>query len=172
MQIALIAAMAENRIIGKENSLPWRLPEDLRHFRKLTLGKPIIMGRRTYESLGKPLPGRRNIVVTANQHYLADGCVIVHSLEQALDQSAAAPEAMIIGGATLYAEALPRACRMYLTLVHQVFAGDVSFPEFDPSAWREVEREDHEPGDLNPFAYSFITLDRISRQIDPDRQAG
>jgi dihydrofolate reductase len=165
MQIAIIAAMAENRVIGKENSLPWRLPEDLRHFRHLTLGKPVIMGRRTYESLGKPLPGRRNIVVTSNRHYVAGGCAIVHSLEQALEEVAEAPEVMIIGGATLYAEALPRAYRLYLTLVHQVFSGDVSFPEFDLSEWREVEREDHEPDDRNPVAFSFITLVRSSGRL-------
>ena len=162
MQIAIIAAMDENRVIGKENRLPWRLPADLRHFRRLTLGKPVIMGRKTYESLGKPLPERRNIVVTRNRRYLAEGCTIVHSLEEALGQTAGAPEVMIIGGETLYAAALPRAHRLYLTLVHQVFTGDVSFPEFDLSRWREVEREDHEPDERNPVAYSFLTLDRIS----------
>ena len=160
MHIVIIAAMAENRVIGKDNSLPWRLPEDLRHFRRLTIGKPIVMGRRTYESLGKPLPGRRNIVVTADRHYPADGCAVVHSLEQALEETADAPEVMIIGGATLYAQALPRACRMHLTLVHRAFSGDVSFPEFDPSEWREVEREDHEPDEQNPLSYSFTTLVR------------
>ena len=162
MKIAIIAAMAENRVIGKDNDLPWRLPADLRHFRRLTLGKPVIMGRRTYESLGKPLPERRNIIVTGNRRYRTAGCMVVHSLEEALEQAAEAPEAMIMGGGALYAEALPRADRLYLTLVHQVFHGDVSFPEFDPSQWREVEREDHEPDDRNPVAYSFVTLDRVA----------
>ncbi len=161
MQISIIAAMAENRVIGKENGLPWRLPADLRHFRRLTLGKPVIMGRRTYESLGKPLPERTNIIVTRNPHYLAAGCTIVHSLEEALGRAAGAAEAMIIGGGSLYTEALPRAHRLYLTQVHQVFPGDVSFPEFDLSQWREVERQDHEPDARNPVAYSFITLERV-----------
>ncbi len=162
MKIAVISAMAENRVIGKENDLPWRLPADLRHFRRLTLGKPVIMGRRTYESLGRPLPDRTNIIVTGNRRYQAAGCTIVHSLEEAMGQAAGAPEVMVIGGGSLYAEALPRAHRLYLTLVHRVFAGDVSFPEFDLSQWREVEREDHGPDERNPVAYSFITLERIS----------
>ncbi len=162
MQVAVIAAMAENRVIGKDNDLPWRLPADLRHFRSLTLGKPVIMGRRTYESLGKPLPERKNIVVTGNRRYRAAGCTVVHSLEEALRVAAEAPEVMIIGGATLYAEALPEAHLLYLTLVHQAFAGDVRFPEFDLSRWREVKREDHEPDDRNSIAFSFLTLERVS----------
>ncbi len=159
--ISIIVAMAENRVIGNDNSLPWHLPADLKHFKAMTLGKPIIMGRKTWESLPGKLPGRTHIVVTANHDYLADGCVVVHSLEQALEAAGDVPEAMIVGGAMLYGEALPLADRIYLTLVEIQAEGDTSFPEYSQEQWREVGRERHPADDRNPYAYSFVTLSRV-----------
>ena len=158
--LSLIAAMAHNSVIGLNNQLPWRLPADLKHFKAVTLGKPVIMGRKTYESIGKPLPGRINIVVTRDASYTAEGVVIVHSLAEALAKSKAAPEAMVIGGAQLYAEALPHAQRMYLTLIDAEFAGDAFFPAYDPRDWRETAREEHAPDEINPHSYRFIILER------------
>lgn len=159
--------MAENRVIGCDNRLPWRLPNDLKRFRRLTVGHPVIMGRKTYESIGKPLPGRTNIVVTRTRGYLAPGCAVVDSLEAALKAADEAPhdppehrEAFVIGGAELYAQTLPLAQRIYLTLVHAEVEGDTFFPEFDLSGWCEVSREDHGPDEQHAYAYSFITLER------------
>ncbi len=153
--------MAQNRVIGNANSLPWHLPADLQHFKAMTMGKPIVMGRKTWESLPGKLPGRTHIIVTANPDYIADDCVVVHSLEQALEAAGDASEAMIVGGASLYAQALASADRMYLTLVETEAQGDTMFPEYDQGQWREVERERHPSDDKNPFAYSFITLSRV-----------
>lgn len=138
--LSLIAAMAKNRIIGRDNQLPWRLPEDLRYFKATTLGKPVIMGRKTWESLGRPLPGRRNLVVTRNGDYVAAGGETVPSLEAAVAAVASEEEAFIIGGAELYRQALQYADRLYLTEIEQEFAGDASFPELEPGRWREVSR--------------------------------
>lgn len=161
MLIALVAAMDRNRLIGAGDRLPWRLPADLRRFRSLTMGKPVVMGRRTHESIGKVLPGRRNIVLSRNPGYCAPGCEVVADLEQALDLCADAAELMIIGGAELYLKALPRAQRMYLTLLHASFDGDTWFPEYDPHEWREIHREDHERDANSPCAYSFVDLERF-----------
>ena len=161
-RIALIAAMAENRIIGRENRLPWRLPADLRRFKSLTMGKPVIMGRKTYESIGKPLPGRSNIVVTRDPDYRAPGCQVVHSLEQALEAGAGHAEVMVIGGAELYRQALGRAQRMYLTLVRAEVEGDTLFPDIEPQQWRELERESHRADEKNQYDYDFVTLQRVS----------
>jgi dihydrofolate reductase len=160
MLISIIVAMAENRIIGSGNQLPWRLPADLRHFRELTMGKPVIMGRKTFESIGKPLPGRSNIVISQDPAFQAQGCTRASTIAAALRAAGSVPEAMIIGGATLYAQCLPLAQRIYLTLVHESFSGDVSFPQFDAQQWRETARTDHQPDEKNPHAYSFITLER------------
>ncbi len=141
MRIALIAAMAENRVIGRENALPWRLSGDLQHFKSLTMGKPVIMGRNTYESIGKPLPGRLNIVITGDTAYAAPGCRVAHSVEQALAAARDHDEVMIIGGARLYEQMLQRADRLYLTLVRAEVEGDTLFPRLEHGAWREVERE-------------------------------
>ncbi|WP_119278071.1 dihydrofolate reductase [Calidithermus roseus] len=166
--LSLVVAMAENRVIGRDNTLPWRLPNDLKRFRRLTMGHPVIMGRKTYESIGKPLPGRTNIVVTRTPGYSAPGCMVVGSLEAALRVAEAAPhdparprETFVIGGAELYAQALPLADRIHLTLVHAEVAGDTFFPAFDQSVWREVSRERHEPDDQHAYAYSFVTLERF-----------
>jgi dihydrofolate reductase len=160
--ISIIAAVAENGVIGRNNALPWRLPADLRRVRQLTTGHHIILGRKNYESLNKPLPDRVNIVVTRNPDYQAPGCVVVHSLSDALAQSREDSEVFIFGGAELYAQALGFADRMHLTLVHADVEGDVYFPTFDRNAWREIARERHEPDEKNPYAYTFLTLERIA----------
>lgn len=167
MQIALIAAMTDERVIGVENRLPWRLPADMRWFRRHTLGKPIIMGRKTFESLGcRPLPERRNIVVTHDRAFRAEGIVIAHSIEEALAEAADCAEAMIIGGASFYAQLLPRADRLYLTWVHAPIRGDAWFPAFDPAQWHEVLREAHPADDKNPHACSFVVLERMRGSPD------
>lgn len=160
MLITIIAAMDRNRLIGEGNRLPWRLPADLRRFKALTMGKPIVMGRRTHESIGKALPGRRNIVLSRDPDFRAPGCEVVASLEDALELCADVDELMIIGGAQLYAEALPRADRMHLTLLDAKFSGDAWFPAYDRRQWRETSREDHDAGSDSRFPYSFVDLER------------
>lgn len=162
MRIALIAALANNRVIGRENRLPWRLSADLRHFKSLTMGKPVIMGRNTYESIGKPLPGRSNIVLTRDAQYRAPGCRVVHSLEQALEAAAGHAEVMVIGGAELYRQTIDAAQRLYLTRVKADVQGDAVFPEIDPRQWRELQRESHRGDDNNEYDYDFLTLERVS----------
>jgi dihydrofolate reductase len=155
---ALVAALARNRVIGIGNRLPWRLPEDLERFKRLTMGAPVIMGRRTHESIGRPLPGRRNIVVTRARGATWDGCVVVHSLDEALAAAGDAAAAFVIGGAELYVQALPRADRLYLTLIDAEYPGDAWFPELDPAVWREIERE---PAiSAGGVGYAFVTYDR------------
>jgi len=162
--IAFVVARADNGVIGRDNALPWHLPEDLRHFKRLTVGKPIVMGRKTFESIGKPLPGRHNIVLTRDPDWRAEGVTVVPNLAEAiaaagLDPRARAPEVMIVGGAHVYAEALPIATRVYLTEVHATPEGDTTLPAFDPAHWRETAREDHPAAD-GRAAYSFVTLER------------
>ncbi len=152
--------MAENRVIGVNNTLPWRLPADLRHFRRATTGHHVVMGRRNYESIGKPLPERNNIVVTRNPDYRAPGCTVTHSLEQALAAARNDTEVFIIGGAEIYRQAFDRADRLYLTVVHADIRGDTYFPEFDPAQWHEISRERHEADEKNPYAYTFLAYDR------------
>lgn len=163
MLISIIAAMSQNQVIGRDNDLPWRLPADLAHFKSLTLDKPIIMGRRTWESLPGLLPRRLHIVLTADTHYRAEGCTVVHSIEGALKAASGASEVMVIGGAALYAQMLPRADRMYLTLIHARLPGDTFFPPFQGAEWRELARVEHRPDSKNPYAYAFVTLDRVMR---------
>jgi dihydrofolate reductase len=158
--VSLIWAMSENRVIGLDNGLPWHLPADLKRFKKLTLGKPILMGRRTWESLPGLLPGRQHIVLTRDPGYAANGGTLVHSLEQALEVVAEEGELMIVGGAALYEQALPLADRLYLTLVHAVCSGDTYFPPFEPTDWQEMEREYHPADTKNDHAMSFIILER------------
>lgn len=159
-RLALIAALAENGVIGRGNRLPWHLPADLAHFKRLTLDKPILMGRRTWESLPGPLPRRRHLVLTRDPTYRAEGATLVHSLEEAMAAAGPVPELLIVGGATLYAEALPRADRLYLTLVHAVVEGDTRFPAWDPEDWVETERVEHPADGRNGFPMTFLTLDR------------
>jgi dihydrofolate reductase len=160
-RLSLIAAVSENRVIGANNTLPWHLPDDLKRFRSLTTGHAVIMGRRNYESIGKPLPQRKNIVLTRDPHYHASGCIVVHSLTDALAAAGDDPEVFIIGGAELYRQTLGMADRIYLTRVHAHVSGDTFFPEFDAMEWRETSREDRPPDDRHPHPYSFLTLDRI-----------
>lgn len=156
--LSLIAAMANRRVIGRDNTLPWRLPEDLQHFKRTTLGKPVIMGRKTWESLGRPLPGRRNIVVSRNPDYLPVGGELASSLEAAMAATADVDEAFVIGGADLYRQALPLAQRIYLTEIAGDYAGDAHFPEFSAGDWREVSRESHTSSD--GIAYAFVLYQR------------
>ena len=161
-RIALIAAMTDDRVIGIENRLPWKLPADMKWFRQHTLGKPIVMGRKTFESFGsKPLPERLNIVITRDRNYRAEGAVVVHDIDEALAAAGDAEEVMIIGGASFYEQMLPQADRLYLTFVHADVKGDAWFPEFDRSQWREVFREDHEADEKNPYGYRFVILERV-----------
>jgi len=160
MKIAIVAALARNRVIGKNNRLPWRLPRDRRHFRELTMGKPVIMGRKTFASIGKALPGRKNIILTRDLNFRAEGGVVVHSSGEALKSAEGSEEVMIIGGAEIYREFLPLAERMYLTLIHADFEGDAYFPKYDPNEWQEKERHDFPPDDENPYPYSFVLLER------------
>lgn len=161
MIISLIWAMADDRVIGIDNRLPWKLPADMQWFRRHTLGKPIIMGRRTFESFGgKPLPQRTNIVITSDPAYQAEGIVVVNSIDAALAAAGEADEVMIIGGMSFYQQMLPRADRLYMTLIHENFTGDAWFPEFDLDEWQELSREDHQADEKNPHDYSFITMTR------------
>jgi dihydrofolate reductase len=159
--ISLIVAAARNRAIGKGGRLPWHLPDDLRHFRAKTLGKTVLMGRRTYESLGKPLPGRRNVVVTRDATFEAPGCTVVFTLEKALACAREAEELMVIGGASLYADLLPHAQRIYLTSVHADIEGDAFFPELDPHEWVEAGREHHAADERHAYAFTWIELFRM-----------
>jgi dihydrofolate reductase len=165
MIIALISAMGRNRVIGINNTLPWRLPADLKHFKQITMGKPVLMGRKTYESIGKPLPGRTNIIISRDGDYRVPGCIVAHSIDAALASAAGHEEIMVIGGAALYQQMLPRADRLYLTLIDEDFKGDAWFPEIQPEQWQEQDRVDHEPDAANPYHYSFMTLQRISRTL-------
>lgn len=158
--LTLIVAVGENNEIGKSGRMPWHLPADLKHFKSLTLGKPVIMGRRTHEAIGKPLPQRHNIVVSRNPGFQAPGCETAASFTDALVLAAGAPEIMVIGGGEIYHEALPRAQRIYLTRVHTRFDADTFFPQLDPAEWRETAREDHAADERNPFAYSFLKLEK------------
>jgi dihydrofolate reductase len=159
-QISIIAAMAENRVIGYDNALPWKLPADLQHFKALTVGKPIVMGRKTWESLPGLLPDRPHIVISNNPAYQAAGCTVVNSVDAALNAAGDAPEVMVVGGAHIYEQALPLAKRIYLTLVHTVVEGDTLFPEYDMDQWYELVREHHPSDESNPYPYTFLTLQR------------
>ena len=152
--------MDRNGLIGKENQLPWHLPADLKHFKRVTMGKPIVMGRKTFESIGKPLPGRVNIVLTRRDTYQMPGCIVVSSLDNAIEAAGPVKEVMIIGGATLYGEALPRADRIYLTQVQAELEGDTWFPPLDESHWEVVQQAEHKADKNNPYGYVFKTLDR------------
>jgi dihydrofolate reductase len=160
MRITLVVAVAENGVIGAGGRLPWHLPADLKHFKAITLGKPIVMGRRTWESIGRPLPERRNIVVSGQPDLVIPGCEVVATLDDAIRLCAGSPELMVIGGAQIYEQALPLASRIELTRVHSPFDGDTFFPALDLDVWREVEIEEHAPDDRNAYAYSFVVLKR------------
>lgn len=158
--ISLIVAASENNVIGVQGELPWRLSGDLKRFKALTMGKPIVMGRKTYESIGRPLPGRQNIVVSRQADFEADGCDVVLSIDAAIAAAGDADEIMIIGGSHIYQEFLPRAGRIYLTRVQANVAGDVYLPELAADEWREVAREEHAADDVNDYDVVFTILDR------------
>ena len=160
MLISLIVAMAEQRVIGRGNAMPWHLPADLRHFKTVTMGKPVVMGRRTFESIGRPLPGRRNLVISRNPEWQAAGVDVAPSLEAALAMVADCDEVMIIGGGQLYQEALPRADRLYLTHIDLAVEGDTRFPAFDDGQWQRIDCESHPADEKNPHPYSFETWQR------------
>ncbi|ASK36164.1 dihydrofolate reductase [Alloalcanivorax mobilis] len=167
LRVALMAAKASNNVIGRNNKLPWYLPNDLKYFKQVTWGKSIIMGRNTWESLNKALPGRTNIVISGQPDYHAEGARVVTSLEQALSLAESVAvvegqeEVVVIGGAQIYALALPRADRLYLTEVHADVEGDTRFPDFDASQWRQIGREDFAAEGPNPYDYSFVVYDRV-----------
>ncbi|MCX4188633.1 type 3 dihydrofolate reductase [Methylophaga sp. OBS4] len=160
MKIAIIVAMDEQGLIGKNNDLPWKISADLQFFRRTTMGKPLIMGRNTHESIGRPLPGRRNIIVTRQPDYQAEGCEVVHSAEAALSACQDAEEVMVMGGASLYEQLLPRCDRLYLTRVHARLEGDTWFPAWDENDWQLLSCDDHQADEKNEFDYSFMLLER------------
>ncbi|MGD8940026.1 MAG: type 3 dihydrofolate reductase [Gammaproteobacteria bacterium] len=161
MIVSLIWAMTDERVIGIKNSLPWKLPADMKWFRQNTLGKPIIMGRKTFESFGaKPLPQRLNIIVSSDRDYQAQDSIVEPTIEAALQSAKDAEEVMIIGGASLYEQTLPLAQRLYMTIVHADVEGDAWFPEFDLNEWKEQQRVEHPADDKNPYACSFVILER------------
>jgi dihydrofolate reductase len=168
LTVAMIVAMADNGVIGRDNQLPWHLPNDLKYFKTTTLGKPIVMGRKTFESIGRPLPGRPNIVVTTNTNFCVEGVHVAHSIDDALAIAAekaleaGVDELMIIGGAQLYGEALSRAGRLYLTRVHADVAGDAKFPSLDMDQWQELSCQKYYSDESNPYDYSFVILQRAA----------
>lgn len=160
MRLTLLVALADNGVIGRDGGLPWHLPDDLKRFKALTMGKPIVMGRRTFDSIGRALPGRRNLVLTHRPSGLPPGVEAVDSLAAAIAACAGEPELCVIGGAGLYRQALPLATRLELTRVHATIEGDVLFPEYDASQWRETARSEHAADERHRWPLSFVTLDR------------
>ncbi|HEY1491294.1 MAG TPA: type 3 dihydrofolate reductase [Steroidobacteraceae bacterium] len=158
--LSLIVAMAQNGVIGRDNALPWHLRQDLRHFKAQTLGKPILMGRKTFESIGRALPGRTNIVLTRDPQWSAPGVIAVRSVAEALRQASGASELVAIGGAEVYRLVMPFARRMYLTNVQADVAGDTYFPEFDPTQWADVDCDAYPADEHNDYAVTFVTLER------------
>ena len=167
MKLSMIAALSTNNVIGRDNQVPWRLRTDLKRFKALTMGHHLIMGRKTYESVGRPLPGRINVVITRQPDYAPEGVTVLHSLEEAIRvaEQAGDKEAFIAGGAEIYAQAMHRADRMYLTRVHAEVEGDTWFPDFDDvSEWRLTDSEHFDADDKNDFPFSFLTYDRAGAE--------
>lgn len=165
MIISLIAALTQNRVIGKNNDLPWHLPDDMKYFMQTTKAHVVIMGRKNYDSIPekfRPLPNRDNIVVTHNKDFIAKGCTVVHSLEEALEIARARgeKEVFVIGGAEIYRLALPRADRLYLTEIKAILAGDTHFPPFTPAEWKEVSRKSHPADDRHAYSFDFVVYER------------
>lgn len=159
MTTSIVVAIAKNHAIGKDNKLLWYLPNDLKHFKDVTTGHTVIMGRKTYDSVGKPLPKRRNIIIT-RQAISIEGCEVANSLEAALALCANEDEVFVVGGAEIYRQAIPLTDRIYLTVIDQDFDGDTFFPELNTKDWKETERENFEPDEKNKYRYAFITLER------------
>ncbi|NBB31499.1 dihydrofolate reductase [Cellulophaga sp. BC115SP] len=167
MKLSIIVATAEQGVIGKDNQLIWHLPEDLKMFRRLTTGHVIIMGRKTFESIGKPLPNRTSIIISRNTDYQVEGCIVVGSLEEAIEKAKEieSEEAFIIGGAQIYALALDMADTVYLTQVHHNFEGDVFFPVLDTNIWTETERKSFQPDEKHAYAFDFVTLEKRTDKV-------
>jgi dihydrofolate reductase len=162
MTISIIAAVAENGVIGNRSALPWKLPGDLKHFADITRGHPVIMGRKTYESIGRPLPGRENIIVTRQGDFSAPGCTVVHSVEDAVQKSSESDEIFFIGGAEIYKRALPLGERLYLTRVHARPQGDAFFPPYEETHWRIAAQEHHSKDEENEHDYTFEVWERTT----------
>ncbi len=158
--LTIIAAIANNNVLGKDNQLIWHLPADLKRFKQITSGHCVIMGRKTFESLGKPLPNRTNIVITRNPHFKAEGCVIVHSLKDAIRLSKTDDKPFILGGANIYSQAILLADILDITFVHHDFEGDVFFPKIDPRVWKEVSRQHFKADTKNKYDYSFVRFEK------------
>ena len=163
MKVTIIAAVAENGVIGNKNKIPWRLPSDLKHFRKITIGHHIVMGRRTHESIGRALDGRTNIVITRNKNYKSSGCIVVSSLDDALKaaRKAKEKEVIVIGGGQIYIQAMPLADRIYLTRVKANVAGDTYFPKIESSKWKEINCEQYPADDKNQYPYELCILEKV-----------
>lgn len=159
MIISLIAAMDQNKLIGSNNELPWYLPADFKHFKEVTMGKPVVMGRKTFESIGKPLPGRKNIVISRSG-FLADGVIVVDSIDKALQEAGFAEEVMIIGGANIYSQVIKIADKMYLTMVDTSCEGDAWFPDFEESEWRVVSEQKIKADEKNNYDFDVLVYDR------------
>lgn len=158
--LSIIVAMDESGVIGKNNGLPWHLPADLRHFKQITMGKPVLMGRKTFESIGKPLPGREFIVLTRDKSFAVAGCRVVQTLDEGIEAAADKPELVVIGGAEIFALALPLVSRIYLTRVHARVDGDTYFPAFDRREWLAVSEQEYPADERNAHALTFMTLER------------
>lgn len=163
MKISVIVAVSSNQVIGNKNKLPWHLSADLKYFKRKTMGHPVIMGRKTHESIGRPLPGRTNIVITRKLNYELPGCIVVNSLPEAINLCTDEEEVFVIGGAEVILQAIDDADRVYLTLVHQEFEGDSFLPPFNMNLWHEISREDHQADQNNAYNYSFIVLEKRNK---------
>ncbi len=161
MTISIIVALSENNVVGINNQLPWHLSADLKRVKALTMGHHLIMGRKTYESIGKPLPGRTNVIITRNKNFSAEGCVVVSSLTEALEKAKEDNEVFIFGGGEIFREALSKVSKIYMTRIHQHFDGDTHFPDLNPGEWREISRQDFNADEKNNYNYSFINLERV-----------
>lgn len=158
--LSIIVAISENNVIGKDNDLIWHLPRDLKHFKETTIGHYVIQGRKTYESYGKPLPNRTNVIITRDKDYTAEGCIVVHSLEEAIKKAENDTEPFIIGGGKIYEQALPLVDRIYITKIHHSFDGDTYFPEINMDEWKLTDKRDFEPDEKNKYPFSILVLDR------------
>ena len=165
--LSLIAAVACNRVIGRHGNLPWKLPVDMAHFKRTTTGKAVIMGRKTFESLGRALPGRENVVLSRDSSFSAPGCIVVASVDEAIERTRHFDEAVVIGGSMIYEAFFPRAERLYLTWIDADVTGDVYFPDFNPGEWREIARRDVAADERHAHAFSIVTLERRDAGILP-----
>tara|TARA_B100000586_G_scaffold131702_1_gene95250 strand:+ start:63 stop:548 length:486 start_codon:yes stop_codon:yes gene_type:complete len=160
MKLSIITAMDKNRVIGKDGNLPWHISSDLKNFKKITMGKPILMGRKTHESIGRALPGRENIILTNKRNYSVEGCIVKNSLDEVLSNCKKVSELIVMGGATLYEQTLDKAEKLYITEVRARIEGDIFFPEYDPNQWVEISRNNFKADENNEYDYSFTVLER------------